>query len=237
MRKICDSSKTSCTLVVQLAGALEVGAERLLHDHPGALGEAGLAEGLDDLGGRRRRNAQVVEAAGSRPAARSPPPDRLHQGLGAGLAADVAEAFPRTPRSAADRCPSARTRQHASVAKRRNQSSSRSSREVPIIRNAGIRPAAHRCRRPGNSLRRERSPAAPKSTMTWGESGGSASVGASVGPVGVIVAWPDPSRTPKGAARRGETPAGRSKLGDLWTGVQEVAATCTGYPSDRLSLG
>ena len=51
-------------LPVQLAGALEVGPERLLHDHPGPLGEAGLAEGLDHVGGRVRRHAQVVEAPG-----------------------------------------------------------------------------------------------------------------------------------------------------------------------------
>ena len=40
--------------VVELAGAGEVGPERLLHDHPGALGEAG---GGEHLRGRRRRRS------------------------------------------------------------------------------------------------------------------------------------------------------------------------------------
>ena len=47
MRKICSSSKTSCTSLFSSRALLEVGAERLLHDHARPLGQAGLAKRLD----------------------------------------------------------------------------------------------------------------------------------------------------------------------------------------------
>ena len=53
--------KTSWTRVVELARRLEVGAERLLHDHARALGQAGLAERPHDRAGGRRRHRQVVQ--------------------------------------------------------------------------------------------------------------------------------------------------------------------------------
>ena len=68
MRKTCSSSKTSWTIGVQLPGAREVGAERLLHDHPRALGQPGVAEHPHRrrvAGGRR--DAQVVQAAAASP--------------------------------------------------------------------------------------------------------------------------------------------------------------------------
>jgi hypothetical protein len=46
---------------VQRAGGLEVGAERLLHDHARAVGEADLPERLHDPGHRLRRHREVVE--------------------------------------------------------------------------------------------------------------------------------------------------------------------------------
>ena len=49
--------------VVELARRLEVGAERLLHDHTRALGQAGLAERPDDRAGRGRRHRQVEQPA------------------------------------------------------------------------------------------------------------------------------------------------------------------------------
>ena len=47
---------------VERLGALEVGAERLLHDDPGPLREAGLAQCLDDRLRGVGRDAEVVEA-------------------------------------------------------------------------------------------------------------------------------------------------------------------------------
>ncbi len=43
--------------------AAEVGAERLLDDDPRPLGEAGLADGANDVVGRLRRDAEVVQPA------------------------------------------------------------------------------------------------------------------------------------------------------------------------------
>ena len=51
-------------LGVQLLGALEVGPERLLHDHAGAFGQSGFAQRVDHVDGGGRRHAQVIEAAG-----------------------------------------------------------------------------------------------------------------------------------------------------------------------------
>ena len=48
-------------LGVERAGAREVGPERLLHDHPRVLHQAGVAEQADRLAGGGRRNAQVMQ--------------------------------------------------------------------------------------------------------------------------------------------------------------------------------
>ena len=48
--------------VVEAHRALEVGAERLLHHDPGALGQVGLGEQLDHVGCGYRGDAQVVQA-------------------------------------------------------------------------------------------------------------------------------------------------------------------------------
>src|SRR3954454_3195610 len=49
-----------------------------------------------------------------------------------------------------------------------NDSHSCSSRDVPTTRTSRIRPAWNRCSRPGSSLRRDRSPVAPKRTTVVG---------------------------------------------------------------------
>ena len=51
MRKTWSSAKISCTDGVQRPGGGQVGAERLLHDDPGPLGQVGLAERLHDRAG------------------------------------------------------------------------------------------------------------------------------------------------------------------------------------------
>src|SRR6476660_6250705 len=55
MRNTCDSSKTSCT------ARFRARAERLLDDHPRALGQAGRAEEANDRGERGRRYGQVIK--------------------------------------------------------------------------------------------------------------------------------------------------------------------------------
>ena len=70
MRKIWSSREDLVHGVVELARRLEVGAERLLHDHARALGQAGLAERAHDRAGGGRRHRQVVQPARL-------PPDRL----------------------------------------------------------------------------------------------------------------------------------------------------------------
>src|SRR5262249_14963240 len=47
-------------------------------------------------------------------------------------------------------------------------SGSRSSRETPMIRQPGMKPAAERWKSPGSSLRRDRSPVAPTRMTTCG---------------------------------------------------------------------
>ena len=61
--------------------ALEVGAERLLHDHPRALGETGLVEHPDRRQRRARRHAEIVDELDTRRRAlrrpaRRPPSER-----------------------------------------------------------------------------------------------------------------------------------------------------------------
>ncbi len=51
-------------LGVELLGALEIRAERLLHDHPRPVSEARLAERVDHVDRGVGRHAQVVQAAG-----------------------------------------------------------------------------------------------------------------------------------------------------------------------------
>ena len=64
MRKIWLSSNVSCRACVQPAGAGQVGAERLLHDDPAALDEAGVGQRLHRGERRVRRDAEVVQPAG-----------------------------------------------------------------------------------------------------------------------------------------------------------------------------
>ncbi|MDQ6915688.1 MAG: hypothetical protein M3155_07760 [Actinomycetota bacterium] len=47
---------------VEAPGAVEVGAERLLEDHPGVLGQATVADRLHDLAGGARRDGEAVQA-------------------------------------------------------------------------------------------------------------------------------------------------------------------------------
>ena len=63
IRKIWPLVEGLVHLVVERDRALQVGAERLLHDHPGALDEVGVAQHLDHRGRRLRRHAQVVQPA------------------------------------------------------------------------------------------------------------------------------------------------------------------------------
>src|SRR6188768_4320883 len=52
-----------------------------------------------------------------------------------------------------------------------NPVASRSSSDTPMTRQSGMNPAVARCSNPGSSLRRDRSPVAPKSTTTCGNLG------------------------------------------------------------------
>ena len=55
-------SRNAVHLVVQLDRALQVGAERLLHHHPGPLDQAGVLEHGDHRERGLRRHAQVVQS-------------------------------------------------------------------------------------------------------------------------------------------------------------------------------
>ena len=61
MRRIWSSRRTSAEFGVERPGRFEVVAERLLDHHVGVLGQAGLAEALDDGGEQRRRDLQVED--------------------------------------------------------------------------------------------------------------------------------------------------------------------------------
>ena len=61
MRKICDLVERSVHLRVELDRALQVGPERLLHDHPGALDELRLPQHVDHIERGGGRHAEVVQ--------------------------------------------------------------------------------------------------------------------------------------------------------------------------------
>ena len=63
IRKIWLSLNVSCTVALSADGALQVGAEGLLHDHAGALDQAGRVERLDHGDGGPGRNAEIVQPA------------------------------------------------------------------------------------------------------------------------------------------------------------------------------
>ena len=63
MRKMHDSSNTACTVCVERASALEIGAERLLDDDVRVLVEPCRAEHRDDRAEGRRRDRQMVQEA------------------------------------------------------------------------------------------------------------------------------------------------------------------------------
>ena len=87
---------------VEVDGAGQVGAEGLLDDDPRALGQAGLAEEVDDAAGRARRHAQVVQPPGSAAELPFGVCDGRPQPGGAGHRADVdegaGEGLPLAPR-------------------------------------------------------------------------------------------------------------------------------------------
>ena len=170
IRKICALVEGLVHRVVEDDRAVEVGAERLLHDDPGAVDQLRVAQGLDDDRGGRRGDAHVVDAPDVAAAdVRLGRFDRLAQPLGAGRRRHVVEpggeGLPlllgeRVGGELLDRL----------LGERRKASSSRSSSEVPTTAMSGERPTRARWAIPGSSLRRARSPVAPKSTMTCGSS-------------------------------------------------------------------
>ena len=171
IRKIWLSSKVWCSASLSFTARREIRAERLLHDDAGPGGEPDLAELLHDFGRRGRRNAEIVEPADVAAELVFELADDLGEGLVALGLGHVEEPATRSRTSRLREHRGARTPRAWPRANVRKASSSRSSREVPTIRNSGSRPACARWKRPGRSLRRARSPVAPKSTITWGRNG------------------------------------------------------------------
>ncbi len=155
---------------VELARRLEVGAERLLHDDPRPLDQAGLGELAHDGQRGLRRHAEVVQPADLAVALRA-------SCFSASATASASACGPSLCRTKVSR--PAKSSQHdssngllnSSIPSRAsftNCSVSRSSSDVPTIRQSRSSPASKRCSRPGSSLRRARSPVAPNSTTTCG---------------------------------------------------------------------
>ena len=175
---------------VQLARRGEVGAERLLGDHPRAGAEPELADRLDRLLERLRRQREVEEHA------RPPRPVR---GAPRRSPRRAARARRRRRRSAATKrnsssaSPSSLRRpepQTASRATSRNSSALIPCRAAPMIRKrSGISPTSVRWNIPGSSLRLARSPVAPKRTITW-SSGRSGAASPAAGLVAVTLTSP-----------------------------------------------
>ena len=171
--------------VVELRALREVGAERLLHDHPRAARRARAARSMrDDRRRGRGRHAQVVQQARRPPPELAPPPAPTARGEALGALAQVDVGEPRgevapIASSVAGVAAELVPRRPGEVAGTRRRRSSSS--EVPTMRKSGISPWVERCSSPGSSLRRARSPVAPKSTMTCGSSVGTAEAAASPG--------------------------------------------------------
>ena len=158
--------------LVQLAGGLQVGAERLLDDDPGvAGGQARRAEHAHHRGERGGRHGQVEQPPGRAADLLFRPLDRRLQ---------VGGVFPGS--AAANDRRSAKDGQDGSVglvmqksaqacsacARNCSSVSANCGGEAPTTRySRGSRPAACRWNSPGSSLRLARSPVAPNSTKTW----------------------------------------------------------------------
>ena len=117
-------------LGVERDRAREVGAEGLLHDDPGPLGEPGVGEHLHHRGRGRGRHAEVVEVARVAAQLRGGDARRAAEPLGALPGLDVGEAAGEVvPVVLGDA--SRPNSFHAARAKTRNDSSSRGSSEMP----------------------------------------------------------------------------------------------------------
>ena len=118
--------------VVELARRLEVGAERLLHDHARALGQPGLAERPHDRAGRGRRHRQVVQPARLAPDRLLRARDARRERVGLSTARSASRSLNGSQSSSA-----ISMRQNSSSAPRtcsRNFSSSSSLSDVPMMR-------------------------------------------------------------------------------------------------------
>ena len=172
IRKIWLSSERLVHLVVELDRAVQVGAERLLHHHPGALDQVGVAQHGDHGERGLGRHAQVVQPRHVRRRARPrprPPPRPAPPARRSAARSEVARRTPshcslgQRPGAELVDAPAGRTRGSSSVLM--------SSSEVPTTWMSGASADSARWASPGSSLRRARSPVAPNSTMTWGASG------------------------------------------------------------------
>ena len=156
-------------LGVERDGRGVVGAERLLHDDPAALDEAGLGDGAHGgergLGRHRQVVQPLVDLAGQQ---RLGPADGLAQGQRARPRGARSRAAARTRasrRRPSRGCCARGWRPWPGRGRRRGVSSSS---EVPTTRRSSTSPDWKRCSRPGMSLRLARSPVAPKRTKVVG---------------------------------------------------------------------
>ncbi len=180
MRKICSSSKTSCSSALSARGAREVGAERLLHDDPAALDQPGLGELVHD----RRAPPWAAprgSAAAARPRRGSPRTRRPRPGSLAAQRCPAPSGCARRTRAGRRRsrrgCECSRIEANT---RSRNSSRLSSSSEVATTRRPSSSCDSCRCSMPGSSLRLARSPVAPKRTTVvagmgpeWRRSGAS----------------------------------------------------------------
>ena len=148
------SSNISCSAALSAPGAGQVGAERLLHDDP-ATARRGRPRRASAPRRERgvRRDAEVVQPAGVAAelvlGLASP---RRRSAVGARRPSARSAASRRTPPTRSGVTARLANSSHAASAKLRKPSSSRSSSEVPTIRQSGSSPARCRCSRPGQQL-------------------------------------------------------------------------------------
>jgi hypothetical protein len=165
-------------LRVELDRALQVGSERLLHDHPGVLDELRLPQHVDHIERGGGRHAEVVQPQAALAELVLRLGDRGRQRLLARRPRHVAQVRGELLHSSDTSCSRIRRSKAtvlrwpysaaAALANARKSSSLISSRDDPTILNGGASCDAARCAKPGSSFRRARSPVAPKSTITWG---------------------------------------------------------------------
>ena len=153
IRKICSSSKTSCSSPFSLLGRGQVGAERLLHDDPAVLDQVRVAEHVHHReGGLRRARSGSAAGAARRCRTRPRPRRPCSRSASAPPAPGAQRSRLENSSQPSGSGPSPPYSAIAVRANSTNESRSCSSSEVPTTCTSLSSPDWNRCSSPGQQL-------------------------------------------------------------------------------------